>query len=130
MDQGAETRLASDVRGTFTDVVLEFDGRRFARKVLTTPHAPELGVKTGVTRILADAGKPFVDVTVVVHGTLPATIAIIERQSLRTTLLATEGFRAVCDIATEGGTTSTTSPSASRCDCHLGRLEKMRRITM
>ena len=42
--QGAKPRLAIDVGGTFTDVVVEAAGERWTTKVLTTPEAPELGV--------------------------------------------------------------------------------------
>jgi N-methylhydantoinase A len=33
-------RLAVDIGGTFTDIVLEAAGRRWTRKVLTTPPRP------------------------------------------------------------------------------------------
>jgi len=38
----ATARLAVDIGGTFTDVVLERSGERATIKVLTTPGAPEL----------------------------------------------------------------------------------------
>ena len=37
-------RLAADIGGTFTDIVLETPGRRYSCKVLTTTASPELGV--------------------------------------------------------------------------------------
>ena len=49
-------RLAVDIGGTFTDLALEQDGRRFTAKTLTTSDAPEQGVLTGVAAILRDAG--------------------------------------------------------------------------
>ena len=42
-------RLAVDIGGTFTDLALEHDGRRFTSKVLTTPTAPEEGVMAGIS---------------------------------------------------------------------------------
>ena len=39
MLEGAEVRLAVDIGGTFTDVVLE-EGRSLTRKLLTTPSGP------------------------------------------------------------------------------------------
>ena len=33
-------RLAVDIGGTFTDVVIEAGGEHFTTKVLTTPRAP------------------------------------------------------------------------------------------
>ena len=44
----ATPRLAVDIGGTFTDVVLERSGERATIKVLTTPGAPEVGL--GVER--------------------------------------------------------------------------------
>jgi N-methylhydantoinase A len=97
----SDTRLAVDIGGTFTDMVLEAGGRRFTRKVLTTPSRPEEGALTGVRAILGDAGMNFADVDVFVHGTTLATNAVIERRGARTALVATEGFRDVLDIANE-----------------------------
>ena len=96
-----DLRIAVDIGGTFTDVVLEEQGRRLTRKLLTTPQRPEEAVLDGVRLILADAGKGVGDITVFVHGTTLATNAVIERRGARTALIATEGFRDVLDIANE-----------------------------
>jgi N-methylhydantoinase A len=94
-------RLAADIGGTFTDVVLDAGGTRRTRKVLTTPAAPEEGVLEGVSLVLEDAGLRFSDIDVFVHGTTLATNAIIERRGARTALVATQGFRDVLEIGTE-----------------------------
>ena len=94
-------RLAADIGGTFTDLVLESNGRRITRKVLTTPAAPEEGVLEGARLILADAGLRFADIGIFVHGTTLATNAVIERRGACTALIATEGFRDVLEIGTE-----------------------------
>ena len=65
-------RLAADIGGTFTDVVLESPAGRETAKVLTT-SAPEVGVLEGVRRVLAAAGLPASEVSVFVHGTTLAT---------------------------------------------------------
>ena len=96
-----DLRIAVDIGGTFTDVVLEEGGQRLTRKLLTTPQRPEQAVLEGVRLILADAGRGFADVDVFVHGTTLATNAVIERRGARTVLIATEGFRDVLDIANE-----------------------------
>jgi N-methylhydantoinase A/oxoprolinase/acetone carboxylase beta subunit len=57
----AATRLAVDIGGTFTDMVLERAGKRFTVKVLTTPRAPEEAVVAGTRRVLAEAGIGFAD---------------------------------------------------------------------
>ena len=96
-----DLRIAVDIGGTFTDVVLEEGSRRITRKLLTTPQRPEEAVLDGVRLILGDAGKGFGDIGVFVHGTTLATNAVIERRGARTALIATEGFRDVLDIANE-----------------------------
>ncbi len=94
-------RLAVDIGGTFTDLVLEAGGRRFSRKVLTTPRAPEQAVLEGTRLILGDAGLAHRDLALVIHGTTLATNAIIERKGARTALLVTEGFRDSIEMAYE-----------------------------
>ncbi len=96
-----QTRLAVDIGGTFTDVVLEDGDRRLTKKVLTTSRAPEEGVMAGTLALLAEAGVSLAAVEVLVHGTTLATNAIIERKGARTALIATHGFRDVLDIAYE-----------------------------
>jgi N-methylhydantoinase A len=94
-------RLAVDVGGTFTDVVLEDGPRRWTTKVLTTPARPEDGVLEGVSAILRLSGRRLEDVGLFVHGTTLATNAVIERRGARIGLLATQGFRDILDIASE-----------------------------
>jgi N-methylhydantoinase A len=97
----AEVRLAVDIGGTFTDIVLDVSERRRTRKVLTTPTHPEQAVLDGVRLILSDAKAHISDIDVFIHGTTLATNAIIERRGAKTALIATEGFRDVLDIGTE-----------------------------
>ena len=52
----SQARLAVDIGGTFTDVVLERDGAHHGVKVLTTPENPADGFMTGVRRVLAETG--------------------------------------------------------------------------
>ena len=101
MVAGSDIRLAADIGGTFTDIVLETGTERRTRKLLTTATQPEIAVMDGMRLILADAGLHISDVDVFVHGTTLATNAIIERRGQVTALIATEGFRDVLDIGTE-----------------------------
>ena len=94
-------RLAVDIGGTFTDVVLDKDGERFSAKILTTPREPEAGVIEGVASLLARAGVAPAGVGLVIHGTTLATNALIERKGAVTALVTTEGFRDSIEIAYE-----------------------------
>jgi len=102
MAQSVITRLATDIGGTFTDIVLERGEKRFTTKVLTTPQAPEEAVVEGTRLVLDEAGVGFADLDVFVHGTTLATNAVIERKGAKTALIATDGFRDVIEIADEG----------------------------
>ncbi|BDG72937.1 hydantoinase/oxoprolinase family protein [Roseomonas fluvialis] len=96
-----ETRLAVDIGGTFTDLVLATPRGTHEMKLLTTPDAPERAVLEGARAILAAAGCTPGDVGLVVHGTTLATNALIERKGAPTALLTTEGFRDSVEIAYE-----------------------------
>src|SRR2546423_6048951 len=98
---GRDVRMAVDIGGTFTDIVLDRGTERLTRKVLTTAKRPEEGVLDGARLVLGDAGLHFSDIDVFIHGTTLATNAIIERRGARTALIATDGFRDVLDIANE-----------------------------
>ncbi len=99
--ENAKVRLAVDIGGTFTDVVLERGDRRYTTKLLTTPEAPERGVLDGMARILDAAGLAPAQVALVVHGTTLATNAIIERKGARTAFITTDGFRDVLALRNE-----------------------------
>lgn len=94
-------RLAADIGGTFTDIVLEAGDRLITTKVLTTQGAPEDGVITGLADILARSEIDVGDVALFIHGTTLATNAIIERKGAPTALITTEGFRDVLEIGYE-----------------------------
>ena len=99
MSEGA--KLAVDIGGTFTDLVLERDGTQHQTKLLTTSAAPEGAVLEGARRILDESGTPASDVELVIHGTTLATNSLIERKGAKTGLIATEGFRDSVEIAYE-----------------------------
>ncbi|WP_424811862.1 hydantoinase/oxoprolinase family protein [Roseococcus sp. YIM B11640] len=106
MSVGSKARLAVDIGGTFTDVAVEAklgekNKQRWTAKVLTTPHAPELGVLEGARVALQRASLQPGDIELLIHGTTLATNALIERKGARTALLTTEGFRDVLALGNE-----------------------------
>lgn len=94
-------RLAVDIGGTFTDVVLQAHGRQWTTKVLTTPLAPEVGLLDAMRVILDDAGMAEAELDLVILGTTLATNALIERKGVKTALITTAGFRDVVEIGWE-----------------------------
>ncbi len=97
----ARIRLAVDIGGTFTDIVLSLPDRTVSTKLLTTHDAPDKAVITGTRSILAEAGIAGSALGLVVHGTTLATNALIERKGARTALITTAGFRDSLEIAYE-----------------------------
>ncbi|MGE0425757.1 MAG: hydantoinase/oxoprolinase family protein [Reyranellaceae bacterium] len=97
----SSTRLAVDIGGTFTDLVLDRDGTSLSAKVLTTHDAPERGVLDGTELVLKQAGLKPTDLDLIIHGTTLITNALIERKGARTALVTTEGFRDSLEIAYE-----------------------------
>jgi N-methylhydantoinase A len=100
-EPGSSARLGVDIGGTFTDVALEADGRRWTTKILTTSAAPERGVLEAIEAVLAAAGMTPAQVALVIHGTTLATNALIERKGAKTALITTEGFRDTVEIRHE-----------------------------
>ncbi len=94
-------RLAVDIGGTFTDLVLQLPDRSLSAKVLTTPDAPERAVLKGTAAVLEQAGLAAADLALVIHGTTLATNALIERKGAKAALVTTEGFRDSLEIAYE-----------------------------
>ena len=95
------TRIAVDIGGTFTDLVLSLPDRTMSRKLLTTHAAPDDAVIAGTRAILTEAGIDGSALQLVVHGTTLATNALIERKGARTALITTAGFRDSLEIAYE-----------------------------
>jgi N-methylhydantoinase A len=90
-----EWRLAVDIGGTFTDVVLldASSGTVVVDKTLTTPSNPLDGVRAGVTALLARAGVRPAEITApIVHATTLITNALIEGKTGRAGLVTTAGF--------------------------------------
>jgi N-methylhydantoinase A len=92
--------LATDVGGTFTDLVL-FDGesgRITTTKVLTTPADPSLGVMQAIANVCSRYGLRPAAVHRFIHGGTTVINAITERSGVRTALVTTAGFRDVLEI--------------------------------
>ena len=96
-----DVRLAVDVGGTFTDIVLKTPSTQTTAKVLTTTSTPEEAVIAGAREVFASAGIDPASVDLVLHGTTLATNAILERKGAVTALITTEGFRDVLEIGYE-----------------------------
>jgi N-methylhydantoinase A len=101
MTKGSSVRIGADIGGTFTDIVLEADGKLTSTKLLTTHAAPERAVVEGIAQVARQTGIAPSTITAVIHGTTLATNALIERRGAKTALITTKGFRDVIEMRTE-----------------------------
>lgn len=101
MNSPANIRVATDVGGTFTDLVsFQVDpatGRQVVKlaKADTTPP----NFEKGVLEVLRKAGMNLGEVGFLVHGTTVVINALTERKGAKIGLITTVGFRDVLEIA-------------------------------
>jgi N-methylhydantoinase A len=97
MDSGY--RVAADIGGTFTDIVLVTrEGTIATKKLLSTPANYAQAVIRGVMELTRDLGLPMESISDVLHGCTVATNAILENKGAKTALLTTKGFRDVLEL--------------------------------
>ncbi|CAG2141240.1 hydantoinase/oxoprolinase family protein [Cupriavidus numazuensis] len=93
-------RVATDVGGTFTDLVyFEFDpatGRQRIRTAKSDTTPPNF--EQGILNVLRKADVNLDEVSFLAHGTTVVINALTERRGVRTGLITTEGFRDVLEI--------------------------------
>lgn len=99
----APWRVAVDVGGTFTDlVIIDADGALRVAKMPSTPSDPSEGVLAAVESIAADVGlsvrQLLESCSHFVHGSTVATNIIVERRGALTGMLVTRGFRDSLEI--------------------------------
>ena len=99
-ESGPGYRLAVDVGGTFTDVVIADDKGRglIGAKVPTTPHDRAVGVMEAIRAAAAAEGIGLDSIVEVVHGSTTGTNALIERTGAKVGFLTTAGFRDMLEI--------------------------------
>jgi N-methylhydantoinase A len=83
------TRIAVDIGGTFTDLVMESDAGTRISKVLTTPEDLVEGVQNAVKK----AGADLEDVSLFIHGTTVGLNTFLERSGGKVALVTTRGYR-------------------------------------
>ena len=92
-------RVATDVGGTFTDLVAFESGpdgvRISSAKSDTTPP----NFETGVIRVLEKCGIDPAAIDFMAHGTTVVINALTERKGVKVGLITTEGFRDTLEIA-------------------------------
>jgi N-methylhydantoinase A len=97
--QARSVRIAVDIGGTFTDIVLMArDGVLHESKVATSPADPSIAVIDGLRSLLSELAIDPSAVAEVLHGTTVASNTILQRSGAATGLITTKGFRDVLEI--------------------------------
>lgn len=89
-------RVATDIGGTFTDLVaIDEHGALVLEKAHTTPP----NFEQGVMEVLKKSGIDLKSLTDFFHGTTTIINALTERKGAKTALLTTKGFRDILELA-------------------------------
>ncbi|MGI9225877.1 MAG: hydantoinase/oxoprolinase family protein [Woeseiaceae bacterium] len=93
-------RVAIDIGGTFTDLVLWDDDAEqvVVHKLPSTPDDPARAGLNGLEQLMERAGKTPDALDFLVHGTTVATNILLEKNGARVGMITTRGFRDILHI--------------------------------
>ena len=89
-------RVATDIGGTFTDLVAVDDQ---GKTILTKSHTTLPNFEEGVIKVIQKSGVCPQEIKDFIHGTTTIINALTERKGAKTALITTKGFRDVLEIA-------------------------------
>jgi hypothetical protein len=93
---GIILRVATDIGGTFTDLVAVDDQ---GKTILTKSHTTPPNFEEGVIKVIQKSGVCPQEIKDFIHGTTTIINALTERKGAKTALITTKGFRDVLEIA-------------------------------
>lgn len=100
MSSPSPLRIATDVGGTFTDLVgLRIDQDGTSSIVTAKSDTTPPNFEQGIFDVITSSDLPLNEITSHVHGTTVVINALTERKGVRVGLIATEGFRDTLEIA-------------------------------
>lgn len=89
-------RVATDIGGTFTDLVaVDSEGEIIVGKSDTTPS----NFEKGIFDVIEKSNIDFKDIEMFFHGTTVVINALTEKQGVKTGLITTKGFKDIVEIA-------------------------------
>ena len=96
-----QIRAATDVGGTFTDLVYFRTNPITGKQEIVTAKADTTppNFEQGVMQVIAKAGLELDSLAFLAHGTTVVINALTERKGVKTGLITTEGFRDSLEIA-------------------------------
>ena len=93
------TRIATDVGGTFTDLVAIESGPNGMKITTAKSDTTPPNFEVGVLNVMEKVGINPAEVDFLVHGTTVVINALTERKGVKVGLITTEGFRDTLEIA-------------------------------
>ena len=100
MKLNKKIRIATDVGGTFTDLILIYENQVFFDKVPSTPGSTK-AVLNGIDRITTKAGISKDEIGIFVHGFTIATNAFLTRNGATISLAVSKGYRDTLEIGNQ-----------------------------
>ncbi|MFA1820044.1 hydantoinase/oxoprolinase family protein [Virgibacillus oceani] len=94
-------RVAVDIGGTFTDIVLQNEetGQIYGTKTPSTTYDQSVGLMTGIKKICEENDVDIDEIRSIIHGTTVATNAVLEEKGAKVGLITTEGFEQILHVA-------------------------------
>lgn len=101
MKQASNIRAATDIGGTFTDLVYFYTDSATGQQEIATAKADTTppNFEQGVVNVLRKANLDPKDIAFMAHGTTVVINALTERRGVKTGLITTKGFRDSLEIA-------------------------------
>ncbi len=101
MPQSNQIRAATDVGGTFTDLVYFRTDPKTGRQEIVTAKSDTTppDFERGVMNVIHKANLPMEEIAFLAHGTTVVINALTERKGVKTALITTSGFRDSIEIA-------------------------------
>ncbi len=101
MPQSNRIRAATDVGGTFTDLVYFRTDPKTGRQEIVTAKSDTTppDFERGVMNVIHKADLPMEEIAFLAHGTTVVINALTERKGVKTGLITTAGFRDSIEIA-------------------------------
>lgn len=94
-------RVAVDVGGTFTDIVIQNEqtGEIYGTKTPSTPKDQSIGLLTGIKKVCDEFDVDINEIRSILHGTTVATNAVLEGKGAKVGLITTAGFEQILHVA-------------------------------
>lgn len=94
-------RVAVDVGGTFTDIVLQNEetGEIYGTKTPSTTNDQSIGLMSGIKKVCEECNVDIEEIRSIIHGTTVATNAVLEEKGAKVGLITTEGFEQILHVA-------------------------------